>query len=98
MRQSPGAWRPALCPAAAASLARCLGAEPFRNPLSELQQRVRCDGCGQYSVGLRRCSRCHQAWFCGAACLAANWKRHKPACAAAAAAAAAQAAAAQQRG
>ncbi len=27
-----------------------------------------------------RCSRCHQAWFCGPACQRAYWPFHKSAC------------------
>jgi hypothetical protein len=32
-------------------------------------------------VGFKRCSVCKQAWYCGAACQNANWKRHKKTCA-----------------
>jgi len=40
-----------------------------------------CAHCGKQGVGFKRCSRCKQASYCGAACQNANWKRHKKKCA-----------------
>jgi len=40
-----------------------------------------CAHCGKQGVGFKRCSRCKQAWYCGAECQNANWKRHKKTCA-----------------
>jgi len=40
-----------------------------------------CLHCGKQGAGFKRCSRCKQAWYCGAACRNAGWKRHKKACA-----------------
>jgi len=40
-----------------------------------------CADCGKKGVGFKRCSRCKQASYCGAACQNAHWKRHKKDCA-----------------
>ena len=40
-----------------------------------------CAHCGKHGAGFKRCSRCKQASYCGAACQNANWKRHKKTCA-----------------
>jgi hypothetical protein len=40
-----------------------------------------CAHCGKQGAGFKRCSRCKQAFYCGAACQNANWKRHKKNCA-----------------
>jgi hypothetical protein len=40
-----------------------------------------CAHCGKQGVGFKRCSRCKQACYCGAACQNADWKRHKKKCA-----------------
>ena len=40
-----------------------------------------CALCGKQVVGLKRCSRCKQACYCGAECQNADWKRHKKGCA-----------------
>ena len=39
-----------------------------------------CAHCGKQGVGFKRCSRCKQACYCGAACQKADWKRHKTTC------------------
>lgn len=90
MQRSPEAWRPDIYEPAYAVAAQRMMAQPAFNHVEELEKRVRCDGCGQTSLGLQRCSRCHQALFCGRACFRASWQRHKPACNAAVAAAAQQ--------
>jgi hypothetical protein len=40
-----------------------------------------CVQCGKQGTGFKRCSVCKQAFYCGAACQNANWKRHKKTCA-----------------
>jgi len=35
---------------------------------SSLSTPKRCDGCFTTSNALRRCSRCHVAYYCGSAC------------------------------
>ena len=40
-----------------------------------------CAHCNKQGAGFKRCSRCKQASYCGAACQNANWKRHKKTCA-----------------
>jgi len=40
-----------------------------------------CALCGEQGAGFKRCSRCKQAWYCGAECQNADWKRHKKRCA-----------------
>ena len=40
----------------------------------------RCSHCGKVGVGLKRCSCCKQASYCGAACQKAGWKGHKKMC------------------
>ena len=40
-----------------------------------------CANCGKQGEGLKRCSRCKQASYCGAECQNADWKRHKKKCA-----------------
>ena len=40
-----------------------------------------CAHCGKQRAGLKRCSRCKQACYCGAACQNADWKLHKTTCA-----------------
>ena len=39
-----------------------------------------CAHCGKQGAGFKRCSRCKQACYCGAACQNADWKRHKTTC------------------
>jgi hypothetical protein len=39
-----------------------------------------CVQCGKQGTGFKRCSVCKQAYYCGAACQNANWKRHKKSC------------------
>ncbi|KAJ1478795.1 hypothetical protein T484DRAFT_1960341 [Baffinella frigidus] len=40
-----------------------------------------CAHCGKRGSSLNRCSRCKQAFYCGAECQKAGWKLHKAACA-----------------
>jgi len=40
-----------------------------------------CVHCGKQGAGFKRCSRCKQDSYCGAACQKADWKRHKKTCA-----------------
>ena len=40
-----------------------------------------CAHCGKQGAGFKRCSRCQQDSYCGAACQKADWKRHKRKCA-----------------
>jgi len=50
--------------------------------LEALALRDRCSQCGKQDAAvLRRCSRCKQASYCGAACQNAAWKGHKKLCA-----------------
>ena len=39
-----------------------------------------CLNCGASGAGLKRCSRCHAAWFCSRACQRAYWPFHKAEC------------------
>ena len=39
-----------------------------------------CSQCGTQRAALKRCSRCKQAWYCGAECQNAAWKGHKTTC------------------
>ena len=41
---------------------------------------VSCAHCGKQGVGFPRCMVCKQAYYCGAECQKAGWKRHKTAC------------------
>lgn len=41
---------------------------------------TRCDGCGEHAVGLRRCARCKQAWYCSKECQTDDWPDHRPQC------------------
>ena len=40
-----------------------------------------CAHCGKQGAGFKRCARCKQACYCGAACQNADWKGHKKTCA-----------------
>ena len=40
-----------------------------------------CVHCGKQGAELKRCSRCKQASYCGAACQNLDWTRHKKTCA-----------------
>jgi len=40
-----------------------------------------CAHCGKQGVGFPRCLVCKQAYYCGAGCQKADWKRHKNTCA-----------------
>jgi len=42
---------------------------------------ARCAHCGKQRAGLKRCSVCKQASYCGATCQNAGWKKHKKICA-----------------
>lgn len=86
LRRSPGAWHADLYLRAmrAGGVARAMAQMPTGEEAAEqLERRMVCDGCGQTAVGLRRCPKCKQAWFCGQPCFAASWERHLPACKAA---------------
>eukprot|EP00049_Salpingoeca_infusionum_P018571 m.357831 g.357831 ORF g.357831 m.357831 type:complete len:162 (-) comp17954_c0_seq1:138-623(-) len=39
-----------------------------------------CHMCGKQGQGMKKCSRCHQAYYCNAACQKADWKTHKLEC------------------
>ena len=39
-----------------------------------------CSKCGRVDLALKKCGRCLQASYCGAACQRAAWKQHKTAC------------------
>ena len=39
-----------------------------------------CSHCSKQGAGFQRCSRCKRAFYCGAECQNANWKRHKKTC------------------
>ena len=41
----------------------------------------RCSHCSKAGVELKRCMRCKEASYCGAACQKADWTRHKKTCA-----------------
>ncbi|XP_047167625.1 histone-lysine N-methyltransferase ASHR1 [Vigna umbellata] len=47
---------------------------------SSLSTPKRCDGCFITSDVLRRCSRCHVAYYCGTACQRSEWKLHRLEC------------------
>ncbi|KAJ1483459.1 hypothetical protein T484DRAFT_1622771, partial [Baffinella frigidus] len=40
----------------------------------------KCSHCGKQRATLKRCSRCKQTWYCGAACQNAAWKGHRKTC------------------
>ncbi|ESW09362.1 hypothetical protein PHAVU_009G121500 [Phaseolus vulgaris] len=59
-----------------------IGQEPYvcvpnNSPLSTPK---RCDGCLTTSNVLRRCSRCHVAYYCRTACQRSEWKLHRLEC------------------
>ena len=39
-----------------------------------------CAKCGKHGVGLKQCSVCKDAHYCGAACQKSDWKRHRKQC------------------
>jgi len=39
-----------------------------------------CAHCGKQRKALKRCSVCRRAWYCGAECQKAGWKKHKRTC------------------
>ncbi|KAI0708689.1 hypothetical protein C8Q76DRAFT_859847 [Earliella scabrosa] len=39
-----------------------------------------CTRCGDFWLGLKRCSRCHTVMYCSPKCQKEDWKRHKPHC------------------
>ena len=47
----------------------------FEHPLL---RSPRCVICGE--VATKRCSRCHQEWYCRRQCQVEHWPRHKKAC------------------
>ena len=48
--------------------------------LSMVCTAPRCAHCGTRGLALRRCARCKEVSYCGAACQKAGWKAHKNAC------------------
>jgi hypothetical protein len=50
--------------------------EAIKN-LAELRE---CAHCGAKGHKLRRCARCHGAWYCDTCCQADNWRRHLREC------------------
>ena len=56
------------------------GAEDIALALETLTLKDRCSHCGTHDVALKRCSRCKQVSYCGAACQNAAWKGHKTMC------------------
>ncbi|KAL4457959.1 hypothetical protein ABPG75_012824 [Micractinium tetrahymenae] len=51
---------------------------PWDNSRNSLA--LRCDGCGQTSVGLQRCGRCKRTRHCSRACQLAHWPQHRADC------------------
>lgn len=51
-------------------------------PAGQPPPAVECLTCGKVAprAAMKVCSRCKSAYFCGAECQKAGWKRHKPAC------------------
>ncbi|KAK8966735.1 Histone-lysine N-methyltransferase ASHR1 [Platanthera guangdongensis] len=41
--------------------------EPYASSPSKTSTELRCDGCFA-SAGLKKCSQCRIAWYCGSAC------------------------------
>ncbi|KAJ1490325.1 hypothetical protein T484DRAFT_3358431 [Baffinella frigidus] len=48
--------------------------------LKTLALKDRCSHCGEQSEVLKKCSVCKQAFYCGAECQNAAWKKHKKSC------------------
>ena len=44
----------------------------------DLLGEAKCFECGK--PGVKRCSRCKNAWYCGRKCQVKNWKAHKKVC------------------
>jgi hypothetical protein len=44
--------------------------------------QLRCDGCGQTAVELKKCSRCRAAAYCSRECQVRHWREggHKREC------------------
>jgi hypothetical protein len=57
------------------------GALHVAEALKALALKDSCAHCGKQGTALKRCSICKHAWYCGAACQNAAWKRHKKTCA-----------------
>jgi hypothetical protein len=57
------------------------GALHVAEALTALALKDSCARCGKQGTALKRCSICKRAWYCGAACQNAAWKRHKKTCA-----------------
>jgi hypothetical protein len=57
------------------------GALHVAEALRALALKDSCAHCGKQGTALKRCSTCKHAWYCGAACQNAAWKRHKKTCA-----------------
>ena len=56
------------------------GSRPSCTAPAMASSAASCAQCGKEGVGFKRCSVCKDAWYCGAACQNANWKRHKKDC------------------
>ncbi|KAI0808001.1 hypothetical protein C8Q74DRAFT_107333 [Fomes fomentarius] len=57
---------------------RCrIGEHSVMDPGPGLYQ---CSTCAKQSALVRKCSRCHSAWYCDAACQRAHWQEHKKKC------------------
>jgi len=46
---------------------------------SENMPRI-CRHCGKFGKNLKRCARCHEAYFCDASCQREAWAEHKTEC------------------
>ena len=49
--------------------------------IQKLSLQTSCAHCGKQPSELKRCPVCKQAWYCGAECQKAAWKKHKKTCA-----------------
>jgi len=55
-------------------------AEALALAIQTLELKARCSNCGKECAELKRCSVCKNAFYCGAACQNAAWKKHKKTC------------------
>jgi hypothetical protein len=58
----------------------CLSQKVFHGQLMAASAGS-CAHCGKQGVALKRCARCKEVSYCGAACQKAGWKGHKKTCA-----------------
>ncbi|KAL4443878.1 hypothetical protein ABPG75_011615 [Micractinium tetrahymenae] len=77
-RQTTGTQRRAL----RSGLVKAAGAavEAAASAGEAVEAGARCCGCQRTALGLRRCARCHAAWFCSRECQVAAWPLHKLEC------------------